>query len=52
MTYYNQRFYLPIILSTERDEATAFWTLVVPATVLTLTHHFILKPRRRKARNQ
>ena len=52
VTYYNQRFYLPIIFAVGYDDVAAFWTVVVPSTVLVLTHHFILKPRRRKARIQ
>ena len=50
MTYYNQRFYLPIVIAMEYDDAAAFWTTVLPTAALVLTHHFILRPRRRKAR--
>ncbi|KAJ3556184.1 hypothetical protein NM688_g2166 [Phlebia brevispora] len=50
MTYFNQRFYLPIVIALDLDEKAAFWTTVIPTVVLVLSHHFILKPRRRKAR--
>ena len=50
MTYMNQSFYVPIILSSEYDATATLWTTVVPTAAVALAYHFILRPLKRKER--
>jgi hypothetical protein len=49
-THMEQRASFPIVISLEYDVSLAFWTVLVPSTVLLLGHQFIIKPRRRRKR--
>jgi len=41
---------LPIVLSPEKNETLALYSIIIPSTALALGYHFILKPRRRAQR--
>ena len=48
--YLTHRMELPILVSHDNDTEVAFWTTLVPTTVLALTYHFILRPMEHKRR--
>lgn len=50
ITYMNQSFYMPIMLSSEYDATAALWTTVLPTAAVALAYHFVLRPRKRQER--
>ncbi|KAI9460806.1 hypothetical protein HD554DRAFT_2176484 [Boletus coccyginus] len=50
LSYLQQRWMLPIVLSPEKNETLALYSIIIPSSALALGYHFILKPRRRAQR--
>ncbi|KAG6334910.1 hypothetical protein ID866_4181 [Astraeus odoratus] len=52
LTYLEQKWTLPITLTSEYDPSVALYTILIPSTVLVVGYHFVLKPRRRAQREK
>ncbi|KIM85726.1 hypothetical protein PILCRDRAFT_5383 [Piloderma croceum F 1598] len=50
LSYLQQRFSVPIMLSHDYDAALALFTAVIPSTAFVLGYHYYLRPRRRAQR--
>ncbi|GAB5588185.1 hypothetical protein Unana1_03085 [Umbelopsis nana] len=48
VTRLGQKVVIPIVLSSEFNFRLAFWGAVMPASVVVMMDHFLLKPRRKK----
>lgn len=50
LTYYEQKWTIPIILTPDYDLNLALYTVVIPSAALAIGYRFFLKPRRRAQR--